>query len=79
MLRSVVRTHPSAPNFSLDWRTLMDETTRKAILSLCDKVEEVVGNGDFPTEDGLWHDDGVTYTCVINDLITEIREGLGAV
>lgn len=57
----------------------MDEKLRALILSLCDKADEVVQNGDWPTEDGHWTDDGKTCTCVINDIIVEIRDGLSGV
>lgn len=49
------------------------------ILQLCDRVDEVLQNGDWPTDDGTWTDDGTTCSCPMNDLITDIREALGGV
>lgn len=46
----------------------------QAIASLLRKVEEVINNNDWPTEDGHWTDDGVKCTCPIADLIAVIRE-----
>jgi len=57
----------------------MDEKLRLLILSLCDKTDEVLQNGDWPTEDGHWVETATTCTCPLNEIITEIREGLGGV
>ena len=44
----------------------MDEQLKATILRLCDKTDEVIGNGDWPTDE----DSNVM------ELITEIRDGL---
>lgn len=49
---------------------------RQLILDLCAKVEEVVHNNDWPTEEGHMHDDGVTCSCPILDLTTFIKSKL---
>ena len=43
---------------------------RAAILALCDKVEEVLNNNDWPTEEGMDSEDGQSY---IRSLVEEIR------
>jgi hypothetical protein len=48
----------------------------QAIESLLTQVEEVIGNGDWPTEAGHFVDDGVTCTCPIQKLVDIIRGGL---
>lgn len=51
---------------------------KSLILSLCDKADEVIQNGDWPTEDGTWIETNAGCTCPLNDIIVEIREALGA-
>jgi hypothetical protein len=57
----------------------MNEELRKKILSLCDKADEVLQNGDWPTEDGRFVETATSCTCPLADIILEIREGLGGV
>ena len=54
----------------------MNERLKELILSLCDKADEVLQNGDWPTDDGRWVEDATSCTCPLNDIITEIRERL---
>lgn len=54
----------------------MDEKLKALILSLCDKADEVLQNGDWPTDDGRWVEDATTCTCPLNEIIVAIREGL---
>ena len=48
-------------------------TREHAIELLLQKVEEVVGNGDWATEEGAFTDDGTA--CPIQQLIDNIRGG----
>lgn len=57
----------------------MNERLKSLILSLCDKADEVMQNGDWPTEDGRWVETHAGCTCPLNDIIVEIREALGGV
>ena len=56
----------------------MNEALRAKILSLCDKVDEVISNNDWPTDEGheVERFDG-SCGCILSDLLTEIREGVG--
>ena len=50
-------------------------TRERAIELLLGKVEEVINNNDWPTEEGHVIDDGVTCTCPLQILIDNIRAG----
>ena len=50
-------------------------TREQAIEFLLTRVEEVVGNGDWPTEEGRFTDDGMQCSCFIQDLVNHIRKG----
>jgi hypothetical protein len=54
----------------------MDEKLKQAIEKLLAEVENVIGNGDWPTENGHLHDDGVSCTCPLLDQINFIRKGI---
>jgi hypothetical protein len=56
----------------------MDEKLKALVLLLCNEADEVLQNGDWPTDAGQWVEDATTCTCPLNDLIATIREGLGA-
>lgn len=50
------------------------QTARElAIESLLRKVEEVLNNNGWPTEEGQYGEDGVL--CPIQELVNEIRKG----
>lgn len=57
----------------------MNDRLRELVLSLCDKVDEVVQNGDWPTEDGRWQETNNGCSCIMSDILTEIREALEGV
>jgi len=50
-------------------------TREREIELLLEKVEEVIGNGDWPTEEGTFVDDGKVCTSPIQQLIDNIRSG----
>jgi hypothetical protein len=50
-----------------------DEFLKKVILDLCRKVDEVVNNGDWPTEEGSRDENGNSH---IGDMVIIIREKL---
>ena len=50
-------------------------TREHAIELLLSKVEGVINNNDWPTEEGHVIDDGVTCTCPLQILIDNIRAG----
>lgn len=53
----------------------MNEELRQLILDLCRKVDEVVDNGDWPTEEGHRNEDG---TSPIGEMVSFIRGKLSA-
>ena len=54
----------------------MNPELKQRILDLCGKVEEVVHNNDWPTEEGHMHDDGVNCTCPILEMTEFIKSHL---
>jgi hypothetical protein len=50
-------------------------TRERAIDLLLQRVEEVINNGDWPTEEGQFVDDGKSCTCPIQQLVDNIRGG----
>lgn len=47
---------------------------QRSVAELLDKVEEVLNNNDWPTEDGL---DNSFGDSPIRELVADIRDGLG--
>ena len=54
----------------------MNPTLKSQIESLCAKVQEVIDNNDWPTEEGHCIDTGVTYTCPLQELVGAISAGI---
>ena len=54
----------------------MNQELKEKILSLCRKVEEVMSNNDWPTEEGRMYDFGTVCTCPLNELVRQIKAGL---
>jgi hypothetical protein len=52
----------------------MNEELRQLILDLCRKVDEVVNNGDWPTEEG--HSTDETGSCPMSEMTDFIRTKL---
>ena len=54
----------------------IDPKLRHKILQLCNAVDEVLHNNDWPTEAGTMVETETDCTCPIMDLTRAIREGL---
>jgi hypothetical protein len=55
--------------------TIINMTREQAISELLARVEEVIDNNDWPTEEGQMQDDGVNATCPILLLVQAIKNG----
>jgi len=53
--------------------TIINMTREQAISELLARVEEVIDNNDWPTEEGHMTDDGVNATCPILLLVQAIQ------